>query len=156
MSRGRILIKVLKTNGFQNGLTLNRAVDFWPAESHDPGMSPPEPDLDQIFAALADRTRRAILSALAEGDRTVGALAEPHAMSLAGISKHVGVLARAGLLAQEKVGRVVTCRLLPDGMRTAGIWMQGVGGFDVEDYDTLERLLARVLGEEPDEGEGEG
>ena len=109
-------------------------------------------DLDQIFAALADPTRRAILSALAEGDRTVGALAEPHAMSLAAISKHIGILARAGLLAQERSGRVVTCRLLPDGMRAAGIWMQGVGGFDVEDYDTLERLLAGVLGEEPEEG----
>ena len=82
----------------------------------------------------------------------MGALAEPHAMSLAAISKHIGILARAGLLAQERSGRVVTCRLLPDGMRAAGIWMQGVGGFDVEDYDTLERLLAGVLGEEPEEG----
>ena len=115
-------------------------------------MSPPKPDLDQIFAALADRTRRAILSALAEGDRTVGALAEPHAMSLAAISKHIGILARAGLVAQDRAGRVVTCRLLPEGMRAAGIWMQGVGGFDVEDYDALERLLAGVLGEEPEEG----
>ena len=113
-------------------------------------MSPREPDLDQIFAALADPTRRAILSALAAGDRTVGALAEPHAMSLAAISKHIGILARAGLLAQERTGRVVTCRLLADGTRSAGIWMQGVGGFDVEDYDTLERLLAGVLGEEDD------
>ena len=105
------------------------------------------PDLDQIFAALADPTRRAILSALAEGDRTVGVLAEPHAMSLAAISKHIAILARAGLLAQERSGRVVSCRLLPDGMRAAGIWMQGVGGFDVEDYDTLERFLNGVLGE---------
>ncbi len=115
-------------------------------------MTAAAPDLDQIFAALADATRRAILAELVGGDRTVGELAEPHAMSLAAISKHLQVLARAGLVAQEKAGRVVSCRLLPEGMRAAGIWMQGVGGFDVEDYDALERLLAGVLGEEPDEG----
>ena len=73
-------------------------------------------------------------------------------MSLAAISKHIRILARAGLLAQERTGRVVACRLLPDGMRAAGIWMQGVGGFDVEDYDTLEKFLAGVLGEEAEEG----
>ena len=54
-------------------------------------------DLDLIFAALADPTRRAILTALLAGDRTVGELAEPHAMSLAAISKHIHILARAGL-----------------------------------------------------------
>lgn len=120
-------------------------------------MPAPEPDLDQIFAALADPTRRAILAALAGGDRTVGELAEPHAISLAAISKHIHILARAGLLAQERSGRVVTCRLLADGMRAAGIWMQGVGGFDIEDYDTLERLLAGVLGDEDGvDGEADG
>jgi DNA-binding transcriptional ArsR family regulator len=117
-------------------------------------MSPAaEPDLDLVFAALADATRRAILSALVGGDRTVGELALPHAMSLAAISKHIQVLARAGLVAQVKSGRVVTCRLLPDGVRAAGIWLQGMGGFDAEDYDTLERLLAGVLGEDDDAAE---
>jgi DNA-binding transcriptional ArsR family regulator len=105
------------------------------------------PDLDLVFAALADRTRRAILTELVRGDRTVGELAEPHAMSLAAISKHIRILARAGLVAQQRTGRPVTCRMLPEGLRAAGIWMQGVGGFDVEDYDALERLLAGVLGE---------
>jgi DNA-binding transcriptional ArsR family regulator len=126
-------------------------------------MAGAEPDLDRIFAALADRTRRAILADLVGGDRTVGALAEPHAMSLAAISKHLQILVRAGLVAQERAGRIVTCRLLPDGMRAAGIWMQGVGGFDAEDYDALERLIAGVLGEDPvqpedppDVGAGDG
>ena len=105
----------------------------------------PGPDLDLVFAALADPTRRAILAALIAGDRTVTALAGPHAMSLAAISKHIHILARAGLLAQERAGRVVTCRLLPEGLRAAGIWLQGVGGFDPEDYDALERLLAAAL-----------
>ena len=98
-------------------------------------------DLDLIFAALADPTRRAILSALVAGDRTVGALAEPHAMSLAAISKHLQILARAGLVGQARAGRIVTCRLLPEGLSAAGIWLQGVGGFDPEDYDALEELL---------------
>ncbi len=105
----------------------------------------PGPDLDLVFAALADPTRRAILAALVAGDRPVTALAEPHAMSLAAISKHIHILARAGLLAQERAGRVVTCRLLPDGLRAVGIWLQGIGGFDPEDYDALERLLAAAL-----------
>ena len=110
-------------------------------------------DLDLVFAALADPTRRAILTALLEGDRTVGDLAEPHAMSLAAISKHLHGLARAGLLEQRRTGRLVVCRLLPDGLRAAGIWLQGVGGFDAEDYDTLEALLSGTLdvpGDEPD------
>lgn len=110
-------------------------------------MSPADAtDLDLIFAALADRTRRAILTDLIGGNRTVGELAEPHAMSLAGISKHIHILARAGLLSQERTGRVVTCRVLPEGLRAAGIWIQGIGGFDAEDYDALERLLAGALG----------
>ncbi|HVH03403.1 MAG TPA: metalloregulator ArsR/SmtB family transcription factor [Amaricoccus sp.] len=109
------------------------------------------PDLDLIFAALADPTRRAILTALLAGDRTVGALANPHAMSLTAISKHLHILAGAGLVRQTRSGRVVVCRLLPDGLRVAGIWLQGVGGFDAEDYDALEALLAAVrdAGPEP-------
>ena len=106
---------------------------------------PLDSDLDQIFAALADPTRRAILTELMAGDRTVGELARPFEMSLAAISKHIHILAAAGLVGQEKAGRVVTCRVLPEGLRAAGIWLQGVGGFDAEDYDALERLLAAAL-----------
>ena len=101
-----------------------------------------EPDLDLVFAALADPTRRAILTTLHAGDRTVGELAEPHAMSLAAVSKHIGILVRAGLVTQAKSGRQTTCRVLPDGLRVAGIWLQGAGGFDAEDYDALEALIA--------------
>ena len=67
-------------------------------------------------------------------------------MSLAAISKHLHILARAGLVEQRRTGRLVVCRLLPDGLRAAGIWLQGVGGFDAEDYDTLEALLTRDAG----------
>ena len=111
-------------------------------------MTVPAPDLDQVFAALADPTRRAILTALLEGERTVGELAEPHAMSLAAISKHLQILARAGLILQAREGRTTAGRLEPDGLRAAGLWMQGMGGFSPEDYDALEALIDRALAEE--------
>ncbi len=109
-------------------------------------MADAPPDLDQIFAALADRTRRAILTELLGGDRTVGELAAPHAMSLAAVSKHLQILTRAGLVAQSRSGRTTSCRLEPDALRAAGIWIQGMGGFDAEDYDALEDLISSVLG----------
>ncbi|MBA3325200.1 MAG: helix-turn-helix transcriptional regulator [Rhodobacteraceae bacterium] len=110
-------------------------------------MTRPEPELDSVFGALADPTRRAILTDLLAGERTVGDLAAPHAISLAAISRHLQILARAGLVAQARVGRATACRLEPDGLRAAGLWMQGVGGFAPEDYDALETLLGSVLGE---------
>ena len=106
-----------------------------------------DPDLDLIFAALGDPTRRAILSDLLTGERTVGDLAAPHAMSLAAISKHIRILARAGLVSQRRAGRERTCRLEPDGLDAAFIWMQGFGAFTAGDWDALERLVAAALGE---------
>jgi DNA-binding transcriptional ArsR family regulator len=128
-------------------MTFNRAVDFCHPGAHGPPMNDAEaPDLDLVFAALADATRRAILTALLDGERTVGELAAPRAISLAAVSKHLHILARAGLLSQRRAGRVVTCRLEPDGLRTVGIWMQGIGGFAPDDYDALEQLVASALG----------
>ena len=103
--------------------------------------------LDMIFAALADPTRRAILTMLLEDDMAVTDVAEPFDMSLAAISKHLGVLADAGLITQEKRGRVKWCKLDPDAMRAASIWIQGFGLFEPVDYDALERLLERELGD---------
>jgi DNA-binding transcriptional ArsR family regulator len=109
----------------------------------------PSPDLDAVFAALADPTRRGVLTALLEGPRTVGEIAAPLPMTLAAVSKHLQILMRAGLVSQQRAGRERTCRLEPDGLRAAGIWMQGLGGFEPEDYDALERLIEAVLdGEE--------
>jgi DNA-binding transcriptional ArsR family regulator len=130
------------------GQAVDRAVVFGFAEPSTGWLTlASDADLDVIFAALADPTRRAILTALMRGDRTVGELARPFETSLAAISKHIQVLAAAGLVGQEKAGRVVSCRVLPEGLRAAGIWLQGVGGFDAEDYDALERLLAAGLRE---------
>ena len=86
--------------------------------------------LDATFAALADPTRRAILTMLLEDDMAVTDVAEPFAMSLAAISKHLAVLAEAGLITQEKRGRVKWCKLDPDAMRAASVWMQGFGQFE--------------------------
>jgi len=105
--------------------------------------------LDLIFAALADPTRRTILTMLLEDDMAVTDVAEPFQMSLAAISKHLGVLAEAGLITQEKRGRVKWCKLDPDAMRNASIWIQGFGLFEPVDYDALERLLERELGDGP-------
>ena len=102
-------------------------------------------DLDQIFAALADPTRRAILTMLLEDDMAVTDVAEPFQMSLAAISKHLTILTRAGLIAQEKRGRVKWCKLEPDAMRTASVWMQGFGQFEPVNLDAFERFLAIEL-----------
>ena len=101
--------------------------------------------LSLTFAALADPTRRAILGLLLEDDMAVTDVAEPFAMSLAAISKHLQILAEAGLISQEKRGRVKWCKLEPDGLRAASVWMQGFGQFDPVDLDGFERFLATEL-----------
>ncbi len=101
--------------------------------------------LDTVFAALSDPTRRAILAMLLEDDMAVTDVAEPFQMSLAAISKHLAILARAGLITQEKRGRVKWCKLEPDAMRAASIWMQGFGLFDPVNLDAFERFLEREL-----------
>ncbi|CAN1557505.1 ArsR Predicted transcriptional regulators [Paracoccaceae bacterium] len=106
--------------------------------------------LDTIFAALADPTRRAILAMLLEDDMAVTDVAEPFAVSLAAISKHLGVLADAGLITRERRGRVIWCKLEPDSMRTASVWMQGFGQFEPLDLDEFERFLEIELAQGPD------
>ncbi|WP_299778800.1 metalloregulator ArsR/SmtB family transcription factor [uncultured Roseobacter sp.] len=105
-------------------------------------------DLDQAFAALADPTRRTILTMLLEDDMAVTDVAEPFEMSLAAISKHLGVLTAAGLISQEKRGRVKWCKLEPDALRAASVWMQGFGQFEPVNLDAFERFLATELPEE--------
>ena len=101
--------------------------------------------IDMIFAALADPTRRAILVLLLEDDMAVTDVAEPFSMSLAAISKHLGILTRSGLISQEKRGRVKWCRLEPEAMRDVSVWMQGFGQFDPLDLDAFERFLEAEL-----------
>ncbi len=110
------------------------------------GLIAAMPDqLDATFAALADPTRRAILAMLLEDDMAVTDVAEPFSMSLAAISKHLTVLTAAGLISQEKRGRVKWCKLEPDALRSASVWMQGFGQMDAIDLDAFEAFLAQEL-----------
>ena len=101
--------------------------------------------LDIIFAALADPTRRRILAMLLEDDMAVTDVAEPFEMSLAAVSKHLGLLGRSGLNSQEKRGRVKWCKLEPDALRDASVWMQGFGQFEPVNLDAFERFLDTEL-----------
>lgn len=111
----------------------------------------PPPDLDAIFLALADPTRRAILTLLLEDDMAVSDVAAAFPQTLANVSKHLGVLADCGLISQEKRGRVKWCKLEPDALRLASVWMQAFGQFEPMDLDALERFLERELAAEPDD-----
>ena len=106
--------------------------------------------LDIIFAALGDPTRRRILALLLEDDMAVTDVAEPFEMSLAAVSKHLGLLSRAGLISQEKRGRVKWCKLEPEALREAGIWMQGFGQFEPINLDAFERFLESELSTQPE------
>ena len=101
--------------------------------------------LDIIFAALADPTRRQILAMLLEDDMAVTDVAEPFEMSLAAVSKHLMLLSRAGLISQEKRGRVKWCKLEPDALRGASVWMRGFGQIEPVNLDAFERFLDAEL-----------
>ncbi len=103
--------------------------------------------LDSAFAALADPTRRAILSRLAKGDATVGELARPFDMSLPAVSKHLRVLERAGLMTQARQGRIRHCRLKGDPLRTAAKWIERNRRYWERQLDAL---AAYVAGAESD------
>ncbi|HEY2068744.1 MAG TPA: metalloregulator ArsR/SmtB family transcription factor [Rhizomicrobium sp.] len=79
--------------------------------------------LDATFAALSDPTRRAILARLALGEATVGELAEPFAISLPAISRHLKVLEEAALISNERAGKHRRCRLRAGALRTADEWL---------------------------------
>ncbi|NEX93199.1 metalloregulator ArsR/SmtB family transcription factor [Caulobacter sp. 17J65-9] len=84
---------------------------------------PNQPNLDQLFHALADPTRRAMVERLGHGPASVGELAQPLAMSLPSVLQHVQVLEAGGLVRTEKVGRVRTCRLEPEALSLAERWI---------------------------------
>lgn len=111
----------------------------------------PSASLDTVFAALSDPTRRAILSMLLEDDMAVTDVAEPFQMSLTAISKHLGILAASGLITQEKRGRVKWCKLEPDALKQASVWMQGFGQFEPVNLDAFERFLEIELRDAPRE-----
>jgi len=80
-------------------------------------------ELDQVFQALADPTRRNLVERLIRGPASVSDLAQPLAMSLPAVMQHLGVLEASRLVRSEKVGRVRTCRIDPEALRLAGTWI---------------------------------
>ena len=99
--------------------------------------------LNQIFSALADPTRRNILIMLLEDDMAVTDIAEPFDMSLAAISKHLIILSKAGLILQERRGRVKWCKLDTEAMHAAFIWIQSYGQLEPINLDSFEEFLAK-------------
>jgi DNA-binding transcriptional ArsR family regulator len=99
------------------------------------------PPLDAVFHALGDETRRRMLRDLADGERTVGQLAQPFSISLAAASKHIKALEQAGLIRREVRGRTHLCRLDPGPLATAHQWLGFYERFWTERLDVLDRLL---------------
>jgi len=100
-------------------------------------------DLDKVFHALADTTRRAILAKLANGDALVTELAEPFDMSLPAISKHLTVLEKAGLLNRHKDGRIRRCELNAGPLETAADWIKYYQEFWETKLDSLAEYLEK-------------
>ena len=100
--------------------------------------------LDQIYGAIADPTRRAILDILAEGEVNVGSLAEQFPISLNGVSKHVKVLERAGLVERTVQGREHRLRLNPEPLRDAAMWLEHYRRFWDTRLSALEEFLLKT------------
>ena len=98
-------------------------------------------NLDQVFFALSDGTRRAILSRLAEGSTTIGELAEPFSISPPAISKHMKILEKAGLIERRIDGRQHHCSLSTNALKTAEDWINFHRKFWESRLDALEDLL---------------
>lgn len=108
---------------------------------------PPDP-LSQTFAALADPTRRAILARLAQGDATVTELARPFDMSLPGVSKHLKVLQRAGLVVQGREAQWRPCRLDPERLREVDDWVEGYRRLWEGRFDRIDAFLREMQARE--------
>jgi DNA-binding transcriptional ArsR family regulator len=104
--------------------------------------------LDAMFAALADRTRRDIVTRLSRGEATVTELAEPFAMSLQAVSQHIRVLERCGLVSRGRHRQTLPCRLEPRAFEAAMSWIEENRLVWTERMDRLDTRLAELQGEE--------
>jgi DNA-binding transcriptional ArsR family regulator len=105
--------------------------------------------LSRTFSALADPTRRAILARLADGNATVGELAEPFDMSLPAVSRHLRVLTEAGLIERSTEAQWRRCSLRGEGLRGAADWMGFYRRFWEQQFDRLDAFLAETDASKP-------
>jgi DNA-binding transcriptional ArsR family regulator len=108
--------------------------------------------LTSTFAALADPTRRAILARLASGEATVTELAEPFAMSLPAISKHLKVLERAGLISRGRDAQWRPCRLDPEPLKEVSTWLEHYRQFWEERFERLDDYLFEAQRKDENDG----
>jgi len=109
--------------------------------------------LDTTFAALADPTRRAILGRLVSGETSVTELAEPFAMSLPAVSKHLKVLERAGLISRGREAQWRPCRLEAGPLKDAADWLEHYRRFWEDSLDRLDEYLGDLQGKTEDDVE---
>jgi DNA-binding transcriptional ArsR family regulator len=107
-------------------------------------MANHSPHLDNVFSALADPTRRAIIARLSQGEASVGELARPFDMALPSLMKHIRVLETGGLVESEKHGRIRTCRLMPGSMKGAENWLAEQRAIWEARLDRLESYVATL------------
>ncbi|MCR4522128.1 MULTISPECIES: helix-turn-helix transcriptional regulator [Bosea] len=107
--------------------------------------------LSLTFAALADPTRRAILARLSQGESSVKELAEPFAMSLPAVSKHLKVLERAGLITRGKEAQWRPCRLDPGPLQDVSQWLEHYSRFWDQSLGRLDEMLREIKAKLPDE-----
>lgn len=113
-------------------------------EKHHVKTNPSDEQLDRIFFALSDRTRRGMLAQLSKGETSVSTLAEPYNMSLPAVLKHLGILRDAGLITEEKEGRIKRCKLDPKELKKANEWISFYSQFWKTQFDELENYLERL------------
>lgn len=107
-------------------------------------------DVSRTFAALGDPTRRAIVERLSQGPATVSELAEPFDMSLPAVSKHLGILEDAGLIARSREGRIRRCFVQPEALEGAAEWINTYKRFWEGQFDALARYLERTADDVPE------
>lgn len=112
----------------------------------------PQQQLDLTFAALSDPTRRAILSMLASGEKSVTDLAEPFRMTLPAVSKHLKVLQRAGLVSQSREAQWRPCRLEAKPLKDAAAWIDHYRKYWEQSFDRLDEYLHEVQTKEKKRG----
>ena len=110
----------------------------------------PVDQLDAVFGALADPTRRAILTRLTRGDANVSELAAPFHVSQPAISRHLKVLERAGLISRTRRSTARLSHLRAEPLRQATVWLAGYRDYWEQSYERLEKLLAALQNDETD------